>query len=59
MTPKDNSISKQLRVLFVHGSSQNIAGQEIALLNTIIGLREIGVHMDSSMILRKYVRARK
>ena len=31
------------KVLFVHGNSNNIAGQEVALLNTIKGLRRIGI----------------
>jgi len=31
------------KILFVHGNSNNIAGQEIALLNTIKGLRRIGM----------------
>lgn len=40
---------KRYNILFVHGGSDNIAGQEIALLNTIKSLKRFGLQMSVAL----------
>jgi len=43
-THSTEQIQKSLKILFVHENHDNIAGQELSLLNRLQGLQKIGVH---------------